>query len=98
MSKNKPNKYWLNKIRLWFALHGNRRVSEYQLCNLCHNCIKEGVNSSLGTRVQTLGCQRKNNYQGRLMYKRDFSDIRFDPTNLEKYESDWVCAEWVKDV
>lgn len=94
LKMSKPNKYWLGKIKLWFILHGNRRVSEYKLCSLCHHCVRVPVSNN-DSRWVGYGCNRKNNYQGRLMFKRDFSDIQFEPTN---YGSDWVCAEWVKDV
>jgi len=95
MSKNKPNKYWLGKIKLWFVLHGNKRVSEYELCNLCHYCLKAEGDKLHPNRWVGFGCRKKNNFQGRLMYKRDFSEIQFEPTN---YGSDWICAEWVKNV
>jgi len=95
MSENKPNKYWLGKIRLWFILHGGLKVSECYFCELCHYSFK-GYGG--------VGCIRRMDSKGRLMFKRDFSDIQFKehwgepPGLLITDNGDWVCAEWVKDV
>lgn len=107
MSKNtsKPNSYWLQKMKLWFVLHGGvKNIKTDDLCQLCR-FYQEGITSELvqhisGIKVKVIrqthefNCKRKNEMRGRLVANKALTKIEYKD-NL--YGSD-ICAEWVKDV
>ena len=94
MSENKPNEYWLQKMKLWVILHGGMDEKNHQRKVLCKYCIYEGGRDCKLVKPAGEGAWpviTKN----RLMVSKDLKAIR---DCREFYNLDWRCIEFIKHV
>jgi len=102
MFKNKTYKshsYWLEKFKLWMALHGFR-PGEIDQLRLCENCIYDGGQQDcklriFGYRLGELPPAAVVTRE-RLMVSSDLKAIRSTKTLF--YDNEWYCIHFIKNV
>lgn len=96
---DRPPKYWLGKLRLWFILHPQEREQwpychSFNPCELCHHYHP---NAYL-VMLNVLGpkCDYENNPK-RLFVMRFLNDV-YTLNNRPDYDEDFHCIEWIRNV